>query len=107
MTARSASTAQPVRFASVRDAEAAGIAIIHQELNLVPELSVADNIFLGREPLIAGLIVDRRASTHGRAARCLTGSASSSTPKRASAPCASASSSWSRSPRRFPSRRAS
>ncbi len=51
------------RFAGVRDAEAAGVAIIHQELNLVPELSVADNIFLGRERLIAGLIVDRKAST--------------------------------------------
>src|SRR5439155_1499699 len=38
-------------------------AIIHQELNLVPELSVADNIFLGREKLIAGLIVDRKASS--------------------------------------------
>ena len=60
---------QPLRFASVRDAEAAGIAIIHQELNLVPELNLAENIFLGREPLIAGLIVDRRAST--RAARAL------------------------------------
>ena len=60
---------QPVRFASVRDAEAAGIAIIHQELNLVPELNVAENIFLGREPLIARLIVDRRASTS--AARAL------------------------------------
>ena len=35
----------------MRDAEGAGVAIIHQELNLVPELSVADNIFLGREPL--------------------------------------------------------
>jgi ribose transport system ATP-binding protein len=57
------------RFASVKDAEAAGIAIIHQELNLVPELSVADNIFLGREPLIAGLIVNRKASL--RAARAL------------------------------------
>ena len=51
-----------VRFASVRDAEAAGIAIIHQELNLVPELTVADNIFLGRERLVAGLWVNRRAS---------------------------------------------
>ncbi len=50
-----------VSFANVRDAEAEGIAIIHQELNLVPELSVADNIFLGREPRIAGLIVDRKA----------------------------------------------
>ena len=51
---------QLVRFAGVRDAERAGVAIIHQELNLVPELTAADNIFLGREPLIAGTIVDRR-----------------------------------------------
>ena len=51
---------EPVRFTSVRDAERAGVAIIHQELNLVPELGVAANIFLGREPLIAGLILDRR-----------------------------------------------
>jgi ribose transport system ATP-binding protein len=51
-----------VRFSGVRDAEAAGIAIIHQELNLVPQLSVADNIFLGRERLIAGLVIDRKAS---------------------------------------------
>src|SRR5262249_38909746 len=47
-------------FSGVRDAEEAGIAIIHQELNLVPELSVADNIFLGREPLIGGVLIDRR-----------------------------------------------
>jgi ribose transport system ATP-binding protein len=59
---------RPVSFAGVRDAEDAGIAIIHQELNLVPELSVADNIFLGREKLIAGLIVDRKASSRAAAA---------------------------------------
>jgi ribose transport system ATP-binding protein len=40
---------QPVRFQGTRDAEAAGISIIHQELNLVEELSAAANIFLGRE----------------------------------------------------------
>src|SRR5712692_5614261 len=40
---------EPVRFASTRDAEAAGVSIIHQELNLVEQLSVAANIFLGRE----------------------------------------------------------
>ncbi|MBY5535527.1 sugar ABC transporter ATP-binding protein [Rhizobium leguminosarum] len=50
-----------MRFASVREAEAAGVAIIHQELNLVPELTVAENMFLGREPLIAGLFVDRKS----------------------------------------------
>ncbi len=59
----------PVRFASVRDAEAAGIAIIHQELNLVPDLSVAENIFLGRERLIAGLFVNGKAGV--QAARLL------------------------------------
>jgi ribose transport system ATP-binding protein len=51
---------EPVAFTGVRDAEGAGVAIIHQELNLVPELSVAANIFLGREPLIAGTLIDRR-----------------------------------------------
>jgi ribose transport system ATP-binding protein len=49
-----------VSFGGVRDAEEAGVAIIHQELNLIPELNVADNIFLGREPLIGGVLIDRR-----------------------------------------------
>jgi ABC-type sugar transport system ATPase subunit len=40
---------EPVRFAATRDAEHAGISIIHQELNLVEQLSSAANIFLGRE----------------------------------------------------------
>ncbi|HEX6987654.1 MAG TPA: ATP-binding cassette domain-containing protein, partial [Planctomycetaceae bacterium] len=39
----------PARFAGTRDAEAAGVSIIHQELNLVEELSAAANVFLGRE----------------------------------------------------------
>ena len=38
-----------MRFKGTRDAEAAGISIIHQELNLVEQLSAAANIFLGRE----------------------------------------------------------
>ena len=50
----------PVHFSGVQDAERAGVAIIHQELNLVPELTAAENIFLGREPLILGTIVDHR-----------------------------------------------
>ncbi|AUH50466.1 D-xylose ABC transporter ATP-binding protein [Chromobacterium sp. ATCC 53434] len=37
-------------------AEAAGIAIIHQELNLIPQLSVMENLFLGREPSRFGVI---------------------------------------------------
>jgi ribose transport system ATP-binding protein len=41
---------QSVQFHSTRDAENAGVAIIHQELELVEELSVSANVFLGREP---------------------------------------------------------
>jgi ABC-type sugar transport system ATPase subunit len=51
---------RPVRFAGTRDAERAGVAIIHQELALVEDLSVAANVFLGREKRGAlGLIDDR------------------------------------------------
>ncbi|RAK04930.1 D-xylose transport system ATP-binding protein [Halanaerobium saccharolyticum] len=42
---------QLVRFDNTREAEEAGIGIIHQELNLLPDLSVAENIFLDRQPL--------------------------------------------------------
>src|SRR5213083_306889 len=44
------------RFANVRDAEQAGIAVIYQELSLVKDLSVAENIFLGRAPRRFGVI---------------------------------------------------
>ena len=47
---------QEVRFASTRDAEAAGIAVIYQELALVPEMTVAENLFLGRLPTRYGLV---------------------------------------------------
>jgi erythritol transport system ATP-binding protein len=40
---------EPVRFASPRDARALGIAIIHQELQLFPDLSIEENLFVGRE----------------------------------------------------------
>ena len=45
-----------VKLDSVQAAQANGIALIHQELNLSGNLSVADNIFLGREPRRYGLI---------------------------------------------------
>ena len=48
------------RFASARDAEALGIALIHQEFNLAEHLTVAQNIFLGHEKT-RGLFLDRRA----------------------------------------------
>jgi ribose transport system ATP-binding protein len=46
----------PVALDSPRDAQALGISTIYQEFNLVPHLSAAENIYLGREPGIAGLI---------------------------------------------------
>ena len=56
-------------FASPLESEAVGIAIIHQELNLVPHLSVAENIYLAREPR-RGLFVDRK-KLRTDAKRCL------------------------------------
>lgn len=44
------------RFRGVRDSEEAGIAIIFQELSLVKNLTVAENIFLGREPAEYGIV---------------------------------------------------
>ncbi|WP_207425132.1 sugar ABC transporter ATP-binding protein [Pedobacter sp. SYSU D00535] len=38
-----------VRFSNPKEAQEKGIAIIHQELNLIPDLSITENIFLGRE----------------------------------------------------------
>ena len=48
-----------VRIQSAQDAERLGIATIYQEFNLVPDLTVAENIFLGRQPRRFGLI-DRK-----------------------------------------------
>ncbi|WP_370656737.1 sugar ABC transporter ATP-binding protein [Streptomyces sp. NBS 14/10] len=59
----------PVRIHGAQDAERLGIATIYQEFNLVPDLSVAENIFLGRQPRRLGLI-DRRTMNE-RAAELL------------------------------------
>lgn len=48
------------QFHTVRDAERAGIAIIHQELALIPEMTVAENIYLGKEPCQFGTINKHR-----------------------------------------------
>src|SRR5215218_3115594 len=49
------------RFSGPRDAEDAGIRVIYQELNLVPDLTVAANIFLGRERRNALKLLDDHA----------------------------------------------
>ncbi len=47
---------KPVRIHGAGDAERLGVATMHQEFNLVPHLSVAENIFLGRQPRRFGLL---------------------------------------------------
>src|SRR3984957_11005099 len=49
----------PVDFKSTRDAAQAGIGIIFQELNLYPNLSISENIFVGRELTRAGIVQHR------------------------------------------------
>jgi ribose transport system ATP-binding protein len=53
----------PVQFRHVKDAKRAGIALIHQELMLAPNVNIAGNIFLGNEPRAFGRLgwMDRRA----------------------------------------------
>jgi ribose transport system ATP-binding protein len=48
------------RFSNPHEAISAGISLIHQELNLADNLTVAENIFLGREPTSWGMIQSRR-----------------------------------------------
>jgi ABC-type sugar transport system ATPase subunit len=89
-----------VQFKDIRASEHAGIAIIHQELALIPELSITENIFLGNE-IERGGVIDWAPrgcapSTCWRAWDCAT------TPTRRSSISASASSSSSRSRRRSP-----
>ncbi len=55
----------PVRFPTPLAAMKAGVSLIHQELNLAENLSVLDNLFLGREPTVGGplKLLDRKSCT--------------------------------------------
>src|SRR5512134_780162 len=52
---------QPVHFSSPQAAKEAGIATVFQELSLIPQMTVAENIWLTREPLTPLGVVDRKA----------------------------------------------
>ena len=52
---------QPVQFSSPQAAKKAGIATVFQELSLIPQMTVAENIWLTREPLNTVGMVDRKA----------------------------------------------
>ncbi|WP_434995741.1 sugar ABC transporter ATP-binding protein [Arthrobacter sp. Ld5] len=58
---------EPVTFTHPLQARRAGLSTVFQEFNLLPERTVAQNIYLGREPR-RGLLVDRRAMTRDTAA---------------------------------------
>ena len=62
---------RPFRLEGPRDAQALGISFVHQELALVPQLSVAENVFLGRHPVRRGLVNSREM--HERTRRVLGG----------------------------------
>ena len=51
---------KPVNFSNIAESQAAGISIIHQELNMMNHLTVAQNIYIGREPKKAGVYIDDR-----------------------------------------------
>ena len=49
---------KPVDFQTIKESQDAGISIIHQELNMMNHLTVAQNIYIGREPMIGGIYID-------------------------------------------------
>ncbi len=51
---------EPLNVKGPKEAQARGLAIIHQEFNLMPHLTVAENIFIGREPLKAGFFTQTK-----------------------------------------------
>jgi ribose transport system ATP-binding protein len=61
---RMAIDGRDVHFRSARDALAAGIGMVHQELSVVPDLTVAENVYLGNQPTRGG-VVDWRAMFAG------------------------------------------
>jgi ribose transport system ATP-binding protein len=52
---------QPLEVSGPKDAQEQGISIIYQEFNLMPHLTVAQNIFIGREPRGGGFLLSERA----------------------------------------------
>ena len=65
---------EALHLSGIRDAERRGIAVIAQELALVPDMSVAENLMLGREPVSRGLIRWDRLRAEAREALAVVGS---------------------------------
>ncbi len=61
---------KPIRIRSPREAAAFGICIVHQELSVLPNLDISENVFAGREPVKAAVLLDRQTED-ARSARAL------------------------------------
>ena len=102
------SRGRPARqIQNVTDAHPLGIAFIHQELNVLDNLDVAANVFLGREPLIGPFRLIDQKKIHADTEPFLKRLGLRSPAARGSTSFPSRSSKWSRSPRRFRSTRGS
>jgi len=51
---------EPIELNGPLDAQKRGIGMIHQELNLMPHLTVAENIYIGKEPMFGGVFLDQK-----------------------------------------------
>ena len=91
---------EEVDFGSTAESKDAGIAVIYQEPTLFPDLSVTENIFMGRQPVGSGRRIDRSRHAHRGQGALLDGSASTSTRGARRSACPSPTSRSSRSPRR-------
>ncbi len=58
----------PVYFSRIKDAQDAGLIIVHQELNMCNHLTVAQNVFIGREPLTRAGLIDEKKMNEDTAA---------------------------------------
>ncbi len=91
---------QTMAFKCAADSIASGVAVIHQELHLVPEMSVAENLFLGHLPTRFGVV--NRGLLRKQALACSRAWPMKSTRTRSSGACPWASANWWKSPRRCP-----
>ena len=97
---------QPIDIDGPAHAQPLGIGIVHQELHLMPHLTAAQNIFIGREPRKAGGCCSTRTSSTATPRNCSSASTSTVDPRTRSDDLTVARSRWWRSPRRCPTSRA-
>ena len=91
---------EPVRFSGADDALAQRIVTVHQDINLVQTMTVAENLLLNNEPTYGFGIIRRKPMRGPGRAACSRNTRSASRPTRLSATCPTTSRRWCRSSRR-------